>query len=317
VQYSLLSRFQGALLGSFLGEALVSHSLTRVKFSIWSEIGIDLMESAIASGTLSPKDWENIYNRYQRALSSKNASNSGAIAAAILPVLLLFHENPNALQEQLQSLGELMGLSNETKEDVLIWGYAIALALREKLDICGAISQILSRYPNSQSPIIQELNQIRVFLQQNIPLKQAISQITCTDKSQPSPIVLAFYCTSGNWEDFSLCLMRAMHSGKQASLVTALTGALAGAYNSFSAIPIQWRVAISRSSTSQQLLKQTTQIAAIWSGVCCPNNADYIVSEAVSSPQVIQPRSSLKIISQGEYLSDPTLTIVDDKVIKK
>lgn len=316
MQYSLLSRFQGALLGSFLGEALVSHSLASVKLSVWSEIGIDLMESAIASGTLSPNDWERIYNPYQRVLISKSAFNSGAIATAVLPVLLLFHENPNALREQLQYLGELIELSNETKEDVLIWGYAIALALREKLDADDAIAQILSRYPNGQSPLIQQLKQVRVFLQQGIPLKQAVAQITRTDKSQQSTMALAFYCAD-NWEDFRLCLMRAMHSGKQASLVTALSGALVGAYNSFSAIPIQWRVAISQNSTGQQLLQQATQMVAIWSGVYEIEKADFLSYEAVSSPQVIQPRSSLKIISQGEYLSNPTLSIVDDKVIKK
>jgi ADP-ribosylglycohydrolase len=316
VQYSLLSRFQGALLGSFLGEALVSHSLASVKLSVWSEIGIDLMESAIASGTLSPNDWERIYHRYQRVLTSKSAFNSGAIATAVLPVLLLFHENPNALREQLQYLGELIELSNETKEDVLIWGYAIALALREKLDADDAIAQILFRYPNAQSPLIQQLKQVRVFLQQGIPLKQAVTQITRTDKSQQSTMALAFYCAD-NWEDFRLCLMRAMHSGKQASLVTALTGALVGAYNSFSAIPIHWRVAISQNSTGQQLLQQATQMAAIWSGVYEIEKVDFLLSEAVSSPQVIQSRSSLKIISQGEYLSAPTLSIVDDKVIKK
>jgi hypothetical protein len=316
VQYSLVSRFQGALLGSFLGEALVSHSLASVKLSVWSEIGIDLMKSAIASGTISPNDWERIYRRYQSVLTSKNASDSGAIATAILPVLLLCHENSNALQEQLHYLGELIGLSHETKEDVLIWGYAIALALREKLNVSDAIDQILSRYPNAQSPLIQQLKQIRVFLQQRIPLKQAVAQITRSDKTQQSTIALAFYCVD-NWEDFRLCLRRAIHSGKHASLVTALTGALVGAYNSFSSIPIQWRVAISENPIGQQLLQQATQMAAIWSGVSCIKNTDFLFLEAVSSPQVIQLRSSLKIISQDEYLSDPTLYIVDDKVIKK
>jgi hypothetical protein len=315
VQYSLLSRFQGALLGSILGEALVNHSLASVKLSVWNEIAIDIMD-AIAHGTLSPNDWERIYNRYRLVLTSKSASSSSAIATAILPALLLFHENPNALQEQLQYLDELIGLSNETKEDVLIWGYAIALALREKLDVTDAIAQILSRYPNAQSSLIQQLKQVRVFLQQGIPLKQAVALITRTDKTQ-HPMALALCCTSDNWEDFRLCLMRAMHSGKQASLVTSLIGALAGAYNSFSAFPLYWRVAISLSSTGQQLLERTTQMAAIWSGVYCIENADFLLSEAVSSPQVIQSRSTLKIISQGEYLSDPTLTIVDDKVIKK
>ncbi|OKH26189.1 hypothetical protein NIES593_03715 [Hydrococcus rivularis NIES-593] len=314
MRYSLLSRFQGGLLGGFLGETLIDSSSKR-EGTIASEIGIDSIEPWLASSTLSAEDWEQIGDRLSAALEGKTPTNSGELAVAALPILFFFHDDLGLLKEQLQHLVNIWQLSAQTLEDVLIWAYAIALALREKLDPDRLLPQILVRYRSAQTPLIDQLEQVRTWLEQGTSLRQAIAQISRDGK--PNPIALALYCFARTPEDFRLCLMQAIRTGKQASLVAALTGALAGAHNSFSGIPIDWRVAVGKHPTGQKLTREATCLFAAWSGAYKLEGLDTLKSAAVTSPLVMQPRSSVKIISQGEYSFLDPLFNVDSKVIKK
>ncbi|NJO93714.1 MAG: hypothetical protein HC820_03965 [Hydrococcus sp. RM1_1_31] len=97
MQYSLLSRFQGGLLGSLLGETLASHALRSEKITVldlklspWSEIGIELSDRLLEVGQLSTSDWEQIYQRYQNCLGAKITPHSDEIALAVLPLLFFF-----------------------------------------------------------------------------------------------------------------------------------------------------------------------------------------------------------------------------------
>jgi hypothetical protein len=307
-----------------LGETLVSQTTRKVeltvleqKLSPWSRIAIDLSERLIDSGALSAKDWKQIGDRREDFLEGKTIPGSGEVAWAVLPAIFFFHDNADLLQEQLQHLRAIWGLSAETVEDVLIWRYAIALALREKLNPSQAITQILARYQAGRTHLIQQLEQVQTFLHQGTPLEQVAFQMARQGKHDRSEIALAFYCFASTPEDFRLCLMRATRMGKQAALVSALAGALAGAYNSFSGIPLSWRVALQTHPIGQKLARLAIHLFAVWAGVYQSDRVNLVQVAAVASPLVIQPRSSLKIISQGEYLFPDNLSKLDSKVRKK
>jgi len=162
VQYSLLSRFQGGLLASLIGETLASQVLKCQKTTVldfkrspWSEMGIELSARLFEVGKLSTSDWEQLYHRYHHYLGAKIAPRSDEIALAVLPLLFFFHENSSLLQEQLQPLCDVWQLPEEKLADICILGYTIALILKEQLDGEEAIAQILAHYQGVKLPLIQ------------------------------------------------------------------------------------------------------------------------------------------------------------------
>lgn len=324
MQYSLLSRFQGGLLGSLLGETLARHALKSettnvldLKLSPWSEIGIELSDRLIESGYLSTSDWEQIYQRHQNCLGAKITPNSGEIALAVLPLLFFFHEDSGLLNEQLQPLCNIWQLPPELIEDICIIGYTIALALREQIDSKRVFAQILARYQGRKTLLIQQLEQFQTFLVQKTSLAEVIFEKTRQDSLKRAGIAMALYSFSYVPEDLQLSLMRATKMEKQTTTIAALTGAIAGAYNSWNGIPLSWRVAIQRHPIGRRQTRQSMKVFALWSGAYQSDPTDLLQSMAIASPLVIQPRLSLKIISQGEYSLTKSSHKVNSNVIKK
>ncbi len=307
MRYSLLSRFQGGLLGSILGELWSSNflrqdwrSLPNQKLSPWSEIGICTAESLIRSGKLDPSDWQHIPHCQEVFLDLKNTASSSEAALAILPIALFFHESPSLLREKLEQAAAIWQHSREGSENILVWGYAIALALKEKLDPSQFIAQILDHLGIVETSIGQQLVKVQTFLARGTGLEQVVAQLSRQGKPSQTAIALALYCFGYTPEDFRLCVTRAARTGYQPRRTAALTGALAGVYNSFSGIPACWRLASQRHQIGKETYQRAKRLFAVWSGVYEPDSIDLPQSAAVASPLIIQPRSSLKMISQKE-----------------
>ena len=274
MRYSLLSRFQGGSLGSLIGENCATQT---PKLSIWSQIAIKITEKLIRSGQLTIADWE------QLSQINKTATSSEA-ALATLPVILFFHESPSLLIEQLQQATVWLHPS-ASRTELFIWGAAIALALRERLQPAQFVSQLI-HLGSVESPLVQQLEEIQGLIAHGIGL----SQIGC----RYSPLLKAFYYFGFTPEDFRLSVERAVHSDK-APLTTALTGALAGVYNSLSGIPIEWRLGDRHPAISHSL-QQSQRLFNMWSGAYAPEAIPS--TAAIASVLVMQKRSSLKILSQ-------------------
>ncbi|NJO93713.1 MAG: ADP-ribosylglycohydrolase family protein [Hydrococcus sp. RM1_1_31] len=208
-------------------------------------------------------------------------------------------------------------LPEEIRENIGILGYAIALVLKEQLDGEGAIAQILAHYQGAKSPLIQHLEQFQTFLTQKASLEEVIFKTTRQDNLKRSAIAMAFYCFSYTPEDLRLSLMRATRVEKQTTTTAALTGVLAGAYNGLNGIPLPWLVAIQRHPVGQRQAQKIVKGFAWWSGAYQSDRTDLLPSMAIASSSVIQPRPSLKIISQGEYPLTKTSHKVKSNVIKK
>lgn len=301
MRYSLLNRFQGTLGGSLLGELWCNHLLGKEEgLSAWQQMSFKLTQYLIQSHQLTQPDWEQIFQSQQNCLRANYPVNSAEIALATLPLTVFWHDSFQFLQEQLQQVAAIGQYPADLVEDVLIWGYAIALALREKLDTNRLIAQLLSRFAQAQTPLLAKLEQVDSLLDRGIGLNQAVAQLSGHHPSPQVTIALAFYCFGYTPEDFSLCMARAQQSGYQLPMTAALSSALAGAYNSFSGIPGRWRLWLKRHPASEKIEQQSKQLFSVWAGVYQPDTALVPVIAAVASPQVMQPRPSLQIISQKE-----------------
>ncbi|MFM7715726.1 MAG: hypothetical protein ACKO7A_24405, partial [Microcystis sp.] len=83
---SILSRFQGALLGSAIAEASSNEGESRVSsrfLGLWLE-----------SGYPDNPDWREIYQKYRNT----SEINNGQPAILLLPLALFFHDSPQRLE---------------------------------------------------------------------------------------------------------------------------------------------------------------------------------------------------------------------------
>ena len=302
MRYSLLSRFRGTLLGARLGEIYgygdkerASVSLSPVKLNIepgesvglnahicpWSQIAVMCAQSLIREGRI---DLE-----VQSGLASKiKAANCSQVAIATLPVALFFHENQATLQQQLR-LASATWQGAASTEPALAVGYALAQALTEKLNPATLIPQTLTYLQDSQTPLVQHLAQVQTLLEQGASLEIALTHLLRDRQLSTNPIALAFYCFLSTPEDFRLSVTRAIRTGYQPQITAALTGALSGVYNSFTGIPLGWRIAFNRTDNGE-ILQLAACLLAAWSGVYDATTADRTDQMAVAAPRVIKPR---------------------------
>ncbi len=301
MRYPLLLRFQGTLVGSHLGEnGLSAEQLASQQLVNRTKIGIETTEILLSPEKLLEFKGEKLADPSKNWLNWEHIRGSSQAAIALTPVSLMFHEKPSLLKDKIEQVLTIGEHPDHILEDALIWGYAIALALKEELIPDRFISQILDWMKTAKTPLLQQLVTIEKFLARNASLEEVVSYISHQHQPSQGAIALAFYCFGYTPEDFRLCLLRTLAAQYQPQITGALVGALAGAYNSFSAIPINWRILSHKQSSLQYIYYQSERLFALWSGVYQPSSQPIPASVAVASPQVIQPRSSLKIISQNK-----------------
>lgn len=312
MRYSLLSQFRGALLGSLVGEILGSNKgrmpsrlLLRASpaqdnqplvapFATqlnWSQIATYGIESLIHCGRLDLEDWQLRSSKVESLSLLKNTASSSEAALATLPIALFFHDDQGKLRQQLQQAAAHWQQTDEN-EGVLAVGYAIALALTEKLNY-NLIPQILNYLGNAQTQLGQQLQQVQNLIDKGATLNTAVHQLRLEAKLQGgtdtvSAIALAFYCFLSTPEDFRLSLSRASRIAYQPQLTSALTGALAGAYNSNIGIPIGWRLEANQINISTQRLKLSEQLFAVWSGAYGVSVIEPLPWAAIAAPRVIR-----------------------------
>lgn len=318
-RYSLLNRFQGAWLGTAIGKALSEN----IQKSNWHKIinhqpseGV-LAGEKIAQILSHAKKHEQLdWNEIALNLKLQQCScRSEEILCSILPLVLFAHDNLSWFEKQLQQLPLLNQNCSETKESILFWSNAIALILREKLNFTEGLDSIILDV-GEQVSWSRQLNQAIILSSQGKSLQEVVEELHQEVQVDPiqtvvSPLVrhkaiaLAWYCFQSSPENFDLCIRRAMNTGIYYSTVVVLTGALAGAYNGMTGIPLNWRLASQNNLIYPRLEQQSQHLFAAWSGMYQPKT-NALTTSIVAAAGVIQPRSSLKIISQYQSEFSPS-----------
>ncbi len=216
---------------------------------------------------------------------------------ATLPVALFYHDNEIKLRQNLLSVVNIWQHDPVSRDGALAVGYALLQSLTE-INPAALIPQTIDFLGDSQSLLGQHLAQVQTLLEQGAGLERAVTHLA--RDSQPStPIALAFYCFLSTLEDFRLSILRAARTGYHLQ-VSAITGALSGAYNSTSGIPATLRMALSRPdnkpmaawgmTTEAEMLELSDCLLAVWSGVY--DQATYtdgvMPAAAIAAPGVIR-----------------------------
>ena len=305
MRYSLLTRFQGALLGTILGDALT----------------IQVQSSSVFPGIqqpdwykilhYQPSEWTNKLNQVclmmnessplEQQTGTQKSWSSGESAYLALPIILLYHENYSLLEQQISRIAQYWQWSAEILEDVLIWGYIVALILREKLDKRNIIGQLLVGVGTKQTPLFQQLKQLESWLSKSLSLEQVVKKLS--NQTQDWSIPLSLYCFNSTPENFALSIRRATHYQAQAKMTAMLTGALAGGYNGTMGIPTAWRKLSYQNFLYQEIDRQGKILFDNWSGVYSGGqklDENRIKQKAIAASGTIQTRSSLIVISQQE-----------------
>lgn len=301
MRYSLSSRFRGTFLGAVIGlnkyNAVIPKSFSdatelkqsaeQSKFKV-ERLTVIGAENLIALGRFDADDWHEAFTKNL----GENLKNYPATAIlATLPIALFYHENEIKLRQNLQLALVALGQDDSLIQDgASAVGYAIAQSLKEKLNGVTLIEQTIT-FLGTQTQISQQLVQVQTLLQQQASLEHAVTQLS-KDSQPTTAIALAFYCFLSTLEDFRLSVVRAAQTSHQPQLTTAIAGALSGAYNSVSAIPISWRLAaddVSLAGGEAEILQLSDSLVAVWSGVY---NQAIHPSEvtAIAAPRVIRPR---------------------------
>lgn len=166
------------------------------------------------------------------------------------------------------------------RDGTLAVGYAIALALNEKLDPLTLIPQTISFLEETPTSIPKKLLRIQDLLAQGAGLERVQAEFAGKEKLS-NTIAIAFYCFLSTLEDFRLAVLRATKKGDSKlqdatdlmSHTGAITAALSGAHNTTAGIPLNWRLLLEKNSPVSELtsfdemLELADALVAVWSGL--------------------------------------------------
>ncbi len=330
MRHTLLSQFQGALLGAVLGDEIGSYWQTQsgktnqANLLQWRPRLGDRRHSTSDSVSLSPKgteviDWATALVRYgslnnlAKYLSTDLAETSklirhdrsiGDVAIATLPLALFCHDSEIKRRQALELA--IAPFQEAQLAQVFTFGYGVAQLLQAQWNAETFMAQIIQKIQQSgfsltvQQGLTEWLDQVQQCLRLRMSLKQAIVTLT-PSPSTPLPefraIALAFYCFLSSPDHFTLALLRAAQAGYQPATVAALTGTLAGIHNSIIDIPLEWHLVLADSTqpliwgiSGVEIQTLATRLLTSWSGMYDAASDSPTTVPPIAAPGVIRPR---------------------------
>ncbi|GAB4528959.1 MAG: hypothetical protein Tsb0014_10570 [Pleurocapsa sp.] len=300
MRYCLVSRFQASCLGSIIGESLSNPNDLSEELKIkqyepktWLKHRESAAFSLIETQNLPPEVFNSL-------APEEYVGRSDRAILLLLPLIIFYADDLPLFKQTVFQSNSYLNLQVENIEDILVWVYTVTLALREKLKINRLIEQIVSGVEIGQTSLIEKLKVVQNGLRQSKPLNKVVKELSGLGNPSQVAIALSLYCFASTPENFELAVRRAIQTKYQIQTTAALTGALAGTYNSLTGIPLNWRTYGNCNRAYRQAMFVATELFKTWSGICSPPNNNFRPSTA-AFPRTIQPRSTLNIISQAEY----------------
>ncbi|GFE72180.1 hypothetical protein [Chroococcus sp. FPU101] len=287
-------RWQGGLLGSFVGQWLPQFSTDTRSVLPYLQIGQHLIDHLVEKNQLSEQDWLNIYQQYPRELKK---ARSADLILVLLPLILYEHDSQRELEQQIDLMGLYWQKNTEITQNVLIWGYLCSLVLKEQFHTQRTLDHLIQIPQTRQSSLIDLLDLVKDLLNNAVPLCQGMKQLISQGTPHQLAIALSLYCFASTPENFQLSILRASQIAEQFPVSLALTGFLSGIYNSISGFPVRWRVATQNCPLTLSIQHKTVQLFASWSGVYDLDTEYPLLKTSLASVSVIQ-RRHLNIVSQ-------------------
>ena len=310
MSYILLNKFRGAFLGSLAHQNLktleldsqssfYSHSLSEAIKPQWF---LGLQQEIVS---IMPRQ-ENLVNAWFETvfelLLTKNllkTANCSVFVLLSLPIIIYYCDYWLYLTEYIEQKGQKFAKSSEEITAILVWCYGVRLALRGELISSNLTHCFIQEAQVKQQKTTLWLEKLKISYFEGWSLSQLLTELSSPDNEQ---IPLSLSCFLNNAEDFELIIQQASFLEEDFTLVTALSGVLGGAYNGLTGIALNWRNSNQNQNYYQQLIIQIEEMTKEWLGIDGAANIDQ-ASCIITAPQILQPRSSLKVISQEEYRS--------------
>jgi ADP-ribosylglycohydrolase len=303
MRYSLVSRFRGTLLGALIGQRLASQEFQN-SCDI-DRIAVLGTESLITLGKLDLDDWRKPQQQASANLALTHRTSLKVILAT-LPVALFFHEHPQKLRQNLLHVLKIWEDDSVVRDGTLAVGYAIAQILTEKLHPRTLIPEMIAFIGETSTSLPQQLTKVHTLLDQGASLERAQAELSKPEKLT-NGIAMAFYCFLSTLEDYRLAVLRANqhrdiwqqdHWRLHLHSISAITGALSGAYNSIAGIPLGWQILYSQAdlatwglSNFALMVELADALVAVWSGLY--NHA--LDSEQLSTEGDFSPEEEISL----------------------
>lgn len=204
----------------------------------------------------------------------------GELAIATLPIALFYYDNLTQQRHYLVEAVAAGGGDLITADAVIVFGYAIAQAIKEQLTPASFTTQILTylhvSLPESvvrSAELISTLEILKRLIANGSELQGVIAafQLDAETKPMSIEIAIALYCFLQTPDNISLALNRAVQLGIKLDIVGALIGALVGTHSSTVGIPAEWQCALQTQFAtpefSQRIDHLSAQLVSAWSGV--------------------------------------------------
>lgn len=165
--------------------------------------------------------------------------NGGAIRVA--PIGLLYHDEPERLMRSAAASARITHAHPLGVEGAVIQAYAVALALKAAPPL-EAEKFLKDLQPAVQSQLFKDkIRTVRGLLASGkpAPRREVFRRLGCGVQAFNS-VPAALYAFLSHPESFEEALVYAVNLGGDSDSIGSMTGALAGAYHGFKAIPKRW-----------------------------------------------------------------------------
>ena len=237
----------------------------------------------------------------------------GSSLLSLLSLIIFYGANLNLLSKIIGEYNLKSTNSQENAEirtDILIWSCLLTTVLNNKFKPDTSVKSIIRRTINIaevEKTLLTEMLEIVIKAAKNgTSLHQLTEELALAGNTLQKAIALSWYCFTTTPNDFRLSIQRtASLEPNIAWLTAALTSTLSGAYNGISIIPWRWRAIANQNSIYRLESQIARKLFESWLGVYSINSNCKLFNHqlyAVASPQIIQPRKALRIISQKSFL---------------
>lgn len=303
MRYSLKSRIRGALIGALLGQSLTTATYDE---PLYSKAAVQGLYSLLqTNGEFNLEEYNQQFRQQDWDWDIADDLMLLNLILATLPIALFFHENHLKLRENL--LLTIKDFNHPSIRDgVLSVCYLIAQSLNEKINSDTLVSEMTYFIGETTTCLPKKLQQVNNLIGENAGYFELQN---CLDKENniSNIIAVAFYCFISTKDDFRLTCLRAIKNQANSRVCGAIAGAISGAYNSMSGIPITWHLGLDEAKLAQwgvtsfsQVIKLADALMALWSGAYYvlpqPIEVQEVKSdlllpfEAIAAPHIIRLR---------------------------
>jgi ADP-ribosylglycohydrolase len=295
VKHSLLTRFQGALLGGNTIYLNPQQITPNQLFGAATPALLGGINSTIRCGGFDLQDWLASTVQLQQV-----ADRNSAAIVTMLPLMLFFHDDRDKLREVLINVSHGWELDWETCSSAVAISYIISRSIVEDLAPKLIVPQLLDGTINLHPLLFQQLNEIDRLIDQSASLLNVTQRLAAESHPVITPTVLAIYCFLTTPEDFSIAMLRAHYTPDLTQFICAIVGILSGTHNSLTGIPLNGYIA---TQDREQWLITAENLLNLWAGVYNPDRGNQPVGFLppgnqsaipyvlpVAAPKVIQRR---------------------------